>query len=514
MKALPLSALAIAVGLAGWSAEARAGHEVVVGSKKFTESVILGEIATRLLAASAIPATHRAELGGSRVLWDALLHGDIDVYAEYTGTLRLEILRGEGDVADLAGRLLNHGVVLGPALGFDDTYALGMPHELSGRLGIDRISQLPEHPGLRYGFSHEFLERADGWPAVRSAYGIASDRVTGLDHDLAYRAIVAGAVDVTDLYSTDAEIRARDLTVIRDDRRSFPEYEAVLLLRADLNTSAPGAREALGGLEGRISAEDMIAMNAEAKLDKRPPGTIADRFLSKLGGDRSRGSPRELGLASRLGQRTREHLFLVLSSLVAAIVVGIPLGIVAASWRGAGRILLAFVGMVQTVPSLALLVLMIPLLGIGTAPACAALFLYSLLPIVQNTHAGLIGIPADLRDSALALGLPPGARMRRIDLPLASGAILAGIKTSAVIDVGTATLGALVGAGGYGQPILAGIRLDDTRMILEGALPAALMALAVQGAFDGIERLWHPRARQNTRHARDPASRQARKRIE
>jgi osmoprotectant transport system substrate-binding protein/osmoprotectant transport system permease protein len=489
VKPLPFVAAAMAIGLAAASAAARARHEVVVGSKKFTESVILGEITTRLLAASAVPATHRAELGGSRVLWDALLHGDIDMYAEYSGTLRLEILRGKGDVTDLAARLLDDGVVLGPAFGFEDTYALGIPRELAARLGIDRISQLPAYPDLRYGFSHEFLDRVDGWPAVRSTYGISSAHVTGLDHDLAYRAVAAGAIDVTDLYSTDAEIRARDLTVIHDDRRSFPEYEAVLLLRADLLTSEPRAREALGALEGRISAEDMVAMNAEAKLDKMPPGAIADRFLRKLGVDPSRSSPPELSLASRLGQRTLEHLFLVLSSLASAIVVGIPLGIVAASWRGVGRLLLAIVGIVQTVPSLALLVLMIPLLGIGTATACAALFLYSLLPIVQNTHAGLTGIPADLCDSALALGLPPTTRMRWIDLPLASGAILAGIKTSAVIGVGTATLGALVGAGGYGQPILAGIRLDDTPLILEGALPAALMALAVQWAFDWFERI-------------------------
>jgi osmoprotectant transport system permease protein len=485
-------AIALGVGLvtAAGDAKAASRHPVVVGSKKFTESVILGEIATRLLTASAIPAIHRAELGGSRMLWDALLHGDIDVYAEYTGTLRLEILRGEADLEDLAGRLREHGVVLGPALGFEDTYALGMAREISGRLGIDRMSQLPAHPELRYGFSHEFLDRADGWPSVRSGYGIASSLVTGLDHDLAYRAIASGAIDLTDLYSTDADIRDGRVTVLKDDRRIFPEYKAVLLLRADLTTSSPGAREALAALEGHISADDMIAMNAEAKLDKIAPGTIADRFLGKLGVDASRSSPPELGLASRLGQRTREHLFLVLSSLLAAIVVGIPLGVVAASWPRVGRVLLAIVGIVQTVPSLALLVLMIPVLGIGTVPACAALFLYGLLPIVQNTYAGLTGIPADLRDSALALGLPPWARMRLIDLPLASGAILAGIKTSAVIDVGTATLGALVGAGGYGQPILAGIRLDDTRMILEGALPAALMALAVQAGFDGIERLW------------------------
>ena len=132
---------------------------------------------------------------------------------------------------------------------------------------------------------------------------------------------------------------------------------------------------------------------------------------------------------------------------------------------------------------------MIPWLGIGAKPALVALFLYSLLPIVRNTATGLRDIPVSLRESAEALGLPARARLLRIELPMASRSILAGIKTAAVINVGTATIGALIGAGGFGQPILTGIRRDDLSMILfEGAIPAALLALAVQGAFDLAER--------------------------
>jgi osmoprotectant transport system permease protein len=121
-----------------------------------------------------------------------------------------------------------------------------------------------------------------------------------------------------------------------------------------------------------------------------------------------------------------------------------------------------------------------------------ALFLYSLLPIVRSTHAGLVGIAPELRDSAKALGLSAAARLGLVELPLASPSILAGIKTSAIINVGTATLGALIGAGGYGQPILTGIRLDDMRLILEGAVPAALMALAAQAVFELAERFLIP----------------------
>jgi osmoprotectant transport system permease protein len=204
----------------------------------------------------------------------------------------------------------------------------------------------------------------------------------------------------------------------------------------------------------------------------------------------------ETSRARSILRRTVEHLALVGVSLLAAILVAIPLGVLA--WRRPrlGRGVLAAVGIVQTVPSLALLVFMVPLLGLGAVPATVALFLYGLLPIVRNTHAGLAGVPVDLRQSAEALGLSRGAILRIVELPLATRSILAGIKSAAVINVGTATLGALVGAGGFGQPIFTGVRLDDVGLILEGAVPASLLALAVQALFDGLERVIIPRGLQ------------------
>ena len=181
------------------------------------------------------------------------------------------------------------------------------------------------------------------------------------------------------------------------------------------------------------------------------------------------------------------------ASLSAAILVGIPLGIIAARRRRLGAAILAVAGIVQTIPSLALLVLMIPLLGIGTLPAVAALFFYSVLPIVRNTVTGLTAIPAALIESAEILGLSSWARLLKVELPIASPSVVAGIQTSAVINVGTATLGALIGAGGLGQPILTGIRLDDLGLILEGAVPAALLALLVQALFAGLGRLVIPK---------------------
>jgi osmoprotectant transport system permease protein len=477
---------------------------VQVGSKAFVESEVLGDLARQLLAAEGVPAEHRRSLGGTRVLWEALLRGELDVYPEYTGTISKEILGGAAGpaVADLRAALRPRGVDLTSSLGFEDTYALGMRPEVARRLGVRRISDLAKHPEIRLGFTSEFLDRADGWPALRDRYRLPQGEVRGLDHDVAYRALAAGQIDVTDLYSTDAEIRRQGLVVLEDDRHVFPEYQAVFLYRRDLESRWPAALPALRRLEGRISPREMIDLNARAQLERRPVPEVAAAFLRERLG--IGGEARTEGPLARLWARTEEHLALVGTALLLAIAAAVPLGIWAALRPGAGRVVLAVAGVVQTIPSLALLVFMIPLLGIGARPAVAALFLYGLLPIVRNTHAGLTGIAPELLESARSLGLSSWARLRLVELPLASPSILAGVKTSAVIAVGTATLGALIGAGGYGQPILAGIRLASVPLILEGAVPAAVLALLVQGAFDGLERVLVPRG---MRRARVPAGR-------
>ena len=457
---------------------------IQVGSKQFTESVILAEIAVQTLRAAGVDAEHRRELGGTRVLWEALRVRQIDVYPEYTGTISEELLRGE---ADLAAALERNGMRMAGPLGFEDTYAIGMRRADAARLGVRSLSQLAKHAELEIGLTNEFLRRRDGWPRLRQVYGFSDARVRGMDHQLAYRALRSGNIAATDLYSTDPEIQAADLVVLEDDRRAFPRYDAVLLYRAVLPEAAV---RALASLDGAIPAQEMIAMNARALVDHVPEAQIASDFLRTRFGVASEA--KSLGAPQRIWRRTLEHLFLVAISLAAAIALAVPLGILA--WRRPrlGQTILTLAGVIQTIPSLALLVFMIPLLGIGAGPAIVALFLYSLLPILRGTHSGLTGIAPELVESAQALGLPPGAALRRIELPLAAPSVLSGIKTAAVIDVGTATLGALIGAGGYGQSILTGIRLADTGLILEGAIPAGVLALLVQGLFDVLERLLVP----------------------
>ena len=489
----PARAAAATAPASSAAASSGAVSPVRVGSKKFTESVVLGEMAAQAVRVSGTPAVHRRELGGTTILWNALLAGEIDVYPEYTGTIAQEILSSEhleGEDA-LREACARRGIAMSRSLGFNDTYALGMKEENAARLGIRTISDLASHPELAMGFSNEFIDRADGWAGLRKAYALPHTNVRGLDHDLAYRGLDSGTIAVTDLYSTDAEIAFYKLRVLTDDRDFFPAYRAVLLVRTDLGARAPRAVEALRALEGKISEQDMIAMNARAKLDKVAEDRVAADFLAQRLGTRS--DVTDESLVRTLLARTYEHILLVAISLAASILVAVPLGIFAARRPRAGQVVLAVAGIFQTIPSLALLVFMIPLLGIGAPPALFAMFLYSLLPIVRNTYTGLRDIPIPARESAEAIGLPPAARLRLVELPMASRSILAGIKTSAVINVGTATLGALIGAGGYGQLILTGIRLADNWRILEGAVPAALLALIVQGLFELVERLAVPR---------------------
>ena len=485
--------LLVPLGLGPFSFPARASlSEVTVGSKKFTESVILGELVAGLVRHGGYPARHRKELGGTRVLWNALLRGEIDVYPEYTGTLAEEIFARKGlrDEAEIRRILARQGLAMTAALGFNNNYALGMRRETCRKLDLHRISDLLKHPGLNFGFSNEFLARSDGWPGLRARYGLPQTNVFGLEHELAYRGVATGAIDATDLYTTDAEIAYHDLCVLEDDQRYFPVYAAVLIYRQDLEKRAPGVVAALAGLGGTIKAGDMIRMNERAKVEKVPEGDVAADFLKERLSLKT-ASPVET-VAAQVWQRTREHLSLVTLALLAAIIMAVPLGIAAERLPRLGQFILGGAGVIQTIPSLALLVFMIPFLGIGGLPAVVALFLYGLLPIIRNTYTGLRDIPPPVRESAAALGLPPGARLRLVELPLAAPAILAGIKTSAVITVGTATLGAIIGAGGYGQPILTGIRLDDLGLILQGAVPSAVLALLVQGAFELLERVIVP----------------------
>jgi len=475
---------------------------VKVGSKKFTESYVLGEIAKRQLSDAGITVEHRQGMGGTIILWQALRGGQIDVYPEYTGTITQEVLKRSDPtrVDFIADELSRVGVGMTKPLGFNNTYAMVMLRSRAGDLGIRTIGDLQRHPELKFGLTHEFLDRQDGWQPLAVAYRLSPQSVVGIDHALGYEALRSGQIDVKDAYSTDAKIAQFDLVVLEDDQKFFPRYDAVFLYRLALDERAVAA---LRGLEGKIDEATMTRLNAEAERTKDytqaaslyfESGPESPGNLTGLTGQVSRPAFGE-SLWHKLARWTARHLELAGFSLLLSIVVGVPLGIWASRGGAIGHTILGFAGVVQTIPSLALLALLVPLpfFGISVRTAIVALFLYGLLPIVRNTATGLQDIPRGLRESAIALGLPPRARLWQIYLPMASRAILAGIKTSAVINVGTATLAALIGAGGLGEPILSGLNLNDHATILQGAIPAAVLALLVQWLFDLLDRVLIPK---------------------
>ena len=470
-----------------------------IGSKRFTESYILGEVLRRAVEGKN-EVEHKPGLGNTGIVFAALKSGSIDLYPEYTGTIAREILKADGSpsLEDLHAALGSQGLGVAVRLGFNNSYALAMREERALSLGIRTLSDLAKHPGLKLGLSQEFIGRADGWPGLKAAYRLPYPTPSGLDHGLAYEAIAAGKIDVMDSYSTDAKIERYKLRVLEDDRRFFPRYDAVVLYRLDVPKRFPEAWRAIAGLEGRIDERRMIRMNAAAEIEKRSFAEAA-ALLDADSGPRSVAQRNFLTLlfGPDFARLTGEHLLLVFVSLAASIAAGVPLGVAAAKLPRTAQAILGTVGVIQTIPSLALFAFLIALVGtIGTTPALIALFLYALLPIVRNTHAGLTGIARGMRQAAMALGLAPRERLWLVEVPLALPSILAGVKTSAVINVGTATIAAFIGAGGYGERIASGLALNDNATLLAGAIPAAALALLIQGAFEVSERQfgWMARA--------------------
>jgi osmoprotectant transport system permease protein len=463
---------------------AQAADRIVVGSKIFTEGYVLGEIAAQTIEASSppVPVNRKLGMGSTGILFESLSTGAIDVYADYTGTLTEAIiknpqLRGLREIQDA---LLKLDLVMSSPLGFNNTYALAVRETFAQQHGLHTIGDLQHLKAtLRAAFSYEFMDRADGYPGLTARYhlDLNPQSVSRMEHSLTYQAIAQNAVDVIDVYSTDAKIRKFNLRVLKDDLGYFPVYQAVWVARKEFVDRYPAQWQALRSLEGRIDEDTMLDMNAKADIDKRSFAQIAANFRGAQAHDSDT-------LASRIVHRTVEHLWLVAISLVFSIVIGVPLGVAAVRFHATGQAILLLSAMIQTVPSLALLCFLIPLFGVGNRPALVALCLYSLLPVVLNTFTGIRSIDPRHLENARAFGLTRRQILFRIVLPLASPMLLAGVKTATIVSIGTATLAALVGAGGYGAPIVSGLSLNDVPTILTGAIPAAFMAWAAHGLFE------------------------------
>jgi osmoprotectant transport system substrate-binding protein/osmoprotectant transport system permease protein len=485
--------LASVLGGGLWSQHA-AAQAIVIGSKTFTESYLLAEIMAQLLESHGQVVRRQFGFAGTLVCFEALRTGEIDAYAEYSGTIR-EVILAPGAPRDLGAALAPLGVEPLAEFGFNDTYALAVTAQTASKLHLATISDLREHPDIVIGLSHEFRDRRDGWPGLKERYGLTQQSL-GIEHGLAYRALTDGRIEVTDAYSTDADLARYRLVVLRDDLGYFPTYTALPLVRQDVNEAA---KRTLSLLAGRLTEDRMRALNAQIVVDGKTFAEVAGGFLQQEGLARAQDQPPTETLGASLAANTLVHLKLTGISLLAACVCGLAIALAVYRSPVLSRGVLYVAGLLQTIPSIALLALLIPVAGVGQVPAIIALFLYSLLPIVRNAITALLTIDPLVRRVATAMGLTHSQQLRYVYMPLALPHVLAGLRIAAVISIGTATLAAFIGAGGLGEPIVTGLALNNTRLILQGAIPAALLALATELGFELLERLLIPPHLSSTR---------------
>jgi len=495
-----------------------AQDRIRIGAKNFTESAVLAELMAQTIEAHTdLEVELRTGLGGTMICWAALLSGEVDIYAEYTGTGWATILGNTDKLTDPLRAFFevqrrcreDHDVHWLEPFGFNNTYALAMREDLAADLGVTRISDLVGHQDtLRAGFGFEFGSRNDGYPGLATAYGLDLVNTRTVEHALAYEAIQSGAIDLMDAYSTDGKLLRFRVRVLEDDRRFFPPYNAAPMVRGATLRRHPEIQRALSRLAFRLTDLDAQALNYIVESDGVAPRDAARAFLEMVGvveGELSSASKARRALAlvgksppepgeqatARPGfvelwtNRWRlvlsllaQHIWMVLVAVFWATVISIPLGIAITTRPKLRQVLIGSAGVLQTIPSMALLVFMIPLLGMNRDSAIAALILYAILPILRNTYTGIAGVDRDLIDAARGMGMRPRQMLRRVQLPLALPTIMAGVRTSAVISVGVATLAAFIGAGGLGQLIVEGLYLNYGAMIWLGAIPAALLAIA------------------------------------
>lgn len=489
-----------------------------IGHKNFAESELLAEMFARVIADRTGLRVERVRLADTLPCFEALKSGQIAAYPEYTGTGLVEML-GEAPVRSRREALYRVRTEfqarwdlwwLGP-LGFNNAYEMAVPRDVAERHHLRTLSDLAKvAPQLRAAFGFDFATREDCLPGLRKAYGMEFKEVRQMQQNLKYQAAGRRAVDCIDVYTTDGLLLVHDLVVLEDDRKFFPPYEAAPLVRGDLLRRRPEVGAALGLLAGAIDETRMRKLNRRVDQDKEPVERVAQEALEELGILVARGAPGPSGRSAsfvsylvdhraKLAAQTVEHLALSGAGLLLGVLVAMPLAFLLERRRALAEPVIRAVSLTQTIPSLALLAFMIPLFGIGPAPAILALWIYSIFPVLRNGYTGIRDADPRAVEAAIALGMTGSQVLWSVRLPLAAPVIMAGVRTAAVLTVGTATLAAFVGAGGLGEPIVSGLQKADPHVILSGALPAAALALVVDAVLAAAERLVRPRGLERRR---------------
>lgn len=492
---------------------------IVIGSKNFTESRVLAELFASLIEShSDLKVERQFNLGATGICFEALQQGSVDLYPEYTGTgltalLKEAVIQDPEAAYQRVKKAFAEKYQLDwlPPLSFNNTYALVMRKQQAQKLGIHKISDLTHLPPevrqkLQLGFTHEFLARPDGWPGLKRLYHLPfhEDQVRGLEHGLAYSALIDKKLDLVDAYSTDGKIPKYPLTLLEDDQHYFPPYQAAPLVREDSLRRHPEIKTILSQLGGMIPNAEMQQLNYRVEEEGASLKTVVRDFLLAKGlakASELKASSQQQGHSLwdffwnrrvRLGKLLQEHLMLTSLAVGLACLIGVPLGIAVARYQAAARYVLGTAGIIQTIPSLALLGFLVPFIGTGFTPALIALTLYALLPIVRNTYTGMLEVSPQLKEAARGLGMTEAQLLWRVELPLAATIMMAGIRTATVIAIGTATLAAFIGAGGLGDPIITGLSMKSVNWILFGVIPAAGLALIADFLLAGLEKWVSP----------------------
>ena len=487
--------------------------KLIIGSKIFTENILLGEIIAQLLEQNyGFQITRKFNMGGTKLLFDALKTGSIDLYPEYTGTGYAMILKESKKLSPQATYtfvqkkfLKKYQMLWSPPLGFENTYVLALRKNDSRFKNVSLNSDL-EHLDfpLKIASEHEFTERKDGWKLFKQSYKLKKATILSLNPSLMYTAIDNNKVDIIVSYSTDGRIQNYQLKTLKDDKNFFPSYLASYLTTKRLIKSQPELKEAFQALEGQISPQEMRELNRQVEQLKKSLPEVASHFLLKKDllkdiENKTKAQSLSLSQESLLSyyykkrgyffKILKEHLILVFTALFLALLFSFPLSLWAVYNKRVEKLLFFFVNILQTIPSMALLGALIPFLGIGFTPAITALFIYSLLHLIRNIFEGIKNIDSHSVEVSAGIGLNQWQTLRNIQIPLAMPIIIAGVRTALILLVGTATLAAFIGAGGLGDPIFRGIATLDSRLIFMGAVPACVLALFLDKSLNLVEKL-------------------------
>jgi osmoprotectant transport system permease protein len=471
-----------------------------IGSKIFTEGYVLAEILAQHLEAQGLAVKRLGGLGATGITEQAMKSGEMDLVVDYTGSISQAFLGHSKKLAfqDLQQKLKPFGFIMGRPLGFNNTYGIAVRKEWIDEYKIHKLSQLTEwlkdksDKKIKAAFTPEFTNRPENWPQLKNFYALENIQVLQMDHQLAYESLAHLKVDLMEAYTTDAKLKHYKLKVLDDDQKFFPRFDAVILANAKWVKKNAETWAHLQKLEGLFSDEVMTELNGQADLEKKSIASIARNFLSEKFKKNLPEAPSRISSIQRflneLIPAFVRHLILVIVPCFLASLVAIPLAYFSLKFLRFAHVFASLATLAQTIPGLALLALLIPFLGIGLLPALTTLFLFALLPLYLSTLNGFRSLPQTLHLTCQTLDIKGWFKFRIVEWPMVKPSFLSGLETALISTVASATLAALIGAGGLGQKIIAGLALNDHQTILEGAVPASLLALLIQFFFSWMRK--------------------------